>query len=379
MIPMVKADAYGLGMAEVSRALARQLPAASLHGFGVAAAGEALALRAAGWQGTVVVFTPLTPDELPELAAAGVTIAASSAAELAAWQREGRRLGRALSFHLEVDSGMGRAGVRWDEAAALAPALGAASAGLRCAGVFTHFHSADEPGLPEVALQWERFQGALEALRAAGVVPPDAAVHACNSAAALLRPELAADLVRPGIFLYGGGIPGAAPPLPVVRVAARLVRVQEVQEGASVGYGATHRAAAGERWGTVAIGYGDGLFRRLAEGGGRMLLRGRSVPIRGRISMDVTVVDLSHVPGAEVGDEVIVIGRSGKEEITVDEVARLCGTISYEVLTSLGARLPRIHSERGGDDAGRDPGAGAESTEGVPAEERPGDDTEATE
>jgi len=379
MIPMIKADGYGLGMTAVSRALARGVPEAALHGFGVAAAGEALALRAGGWDGRVIVFAPLAPDELPELAAAGVTICASSAAELAAWAGEARRLGRTLPFHLEVDSGMGRAGVRWDEAASLAPALADASGGLRCAGVFTHFHSADEPGLPEVSLQWERFGSALEALRGAGVVPAEAAVHACNSAAALRRPDLAADLVRPGIFLYGGAIPETAPPLPVVRVVARLVRVQEVPDGATVGYGATHRAEAGERWGTVAIGYGDGLFRRLAEGGGRMLIRGRSVPIRGRISMDVTVVDLSHVPGVEVGDEVVVIGSSGGEEITVDEVARCCGTISYEVLTALGARLPRVHAEPGQGSGGRDPRAGAESTEGVPAEERPGNDTEATE
>lgn len=369
---MVKADAYGLGMIEVAAALRRGPLASSVYALGVAAASEALALRAAGWQGRVIVASPATSEELPGLAAAGADVCVSSAAALEAWRREGERAGKELGFHLEVDTGMGRSGVRWDEVAGAAPSLAAAGRGMRCEGVFTHFHSADEPSLPEVELQWGRFQDALRQLRASGALPGGALVHACNSAAALRRPDLAADLVRPGIFLYGGEVFGAPPPLPVVRVAARLVRVQEVPPGATVGYGATYRAAAEERWGTVSIGYGDGVPRRLAEAGGRMLVRGHSVPIVGRISMDVTVVDLSEVAGARVGDEVVLIGRSGSEEISVDEVARRCGTIAYEVLTSLGPRLPRIHLLDASAPAPRDLSGGTESTEGVPPEERRG-------
>jgi alanine racemase len=375
MVPMLKADAYGVGMPPVARELGSAPLGESVYAFGVAAASEALALRASGWRGRVVVFSPLVPAELPELADAGVAIAVSGPAALEAWSREALRAGRELPFHLEVDSGMGRAGMRWDEAASSAAALAAAARGLRWEGVFTHFHSADEPGLPEVELQWKRFQKAVESLRELGAVPTGALVHACNSAAALRRPELSADLVRPGIYLYGGHVPDAPPPRPVVRLAARLVRIQAVPAGASVGYGATHRAGAPARWGTVAIGYGDGVSRRLAEARGRMLIRGRSVPIIGRISMDVTVVDLSNVGEAEVGDEVVVIGRSGEEEITLDEVAQLCGTISYEILTSLGPRLPRIHL---GGSGGGDPSKGGESTEGVPARSRPGNHTEAS-
>jgi alanine racemase len=377
MIPMIKADAYGLGMAAVARELGGGPLARSVHAFGVAAASEALALRAAGWNGRVIVFSPLTPEELPELAAAGVAIAVSGPEALAAWSREARRLKETLGFHLEVDSGMGRAGLRWEEAAGVAAALAVAARGARWEGVFTHFHSADEVGLPEVDVQWERFRQAVGALRDAGALPDGVPVHACNSAAALRRPALAADLVRPGIFLYGGQVPEVAAPRPVVRLVARVARVQEVPAGASVGYGATHRAAAPARWGTVSIGYGDGLPRRLAEAGGRMLVRGRSVPIIGRISMDVTVVDLSNVPGATVGDEAVVIGSSGEESITLDEVARRCGTISYEVLTSLGARLPRVYLPAGHTAPGRDPGGSAESTERVPAEERSGTDPDA--
>jgi alanine racemase len=152
--------------------------------------------------------------------------------------------------------------------------------------------------------------------------------------------------VRPGIFLYGGravaaGVDDVARPEAVAALRARLVRVREVPPGTTVGYGATHAAKAWERWGTLAIGYGDGLARALG-GRGSALVRGTRVPIVGRISMDMTVVDISSVPDAQVGDVATLIGQDGNEEITVDEVAEQAGTISYEVLTRLGSRLPRV-------------------------------------
>jgi alanine racemase len=155
------------------------------------------------------------------------------------------------------------------------------------------------------------------------------------------------DLVRPGIFLYGGRAGAGVDPEPVAAVRARVGRVAEVPAGATVGYGATHTARGAERWATLGIGYGDGLRRALYPGGGEALLRGRRVPLVGRISMDVTVVDATAVPGAAPGDVATLLGRDGEAEIQLDEVAARVGTISYEILTGLGPRLPRMYREGG--------------------------------
>jgi alanine racemase len=206
-------------------------------------------------------------------------------------------------------------------------------------GCFTHFHSADEPDLASTDAQWARFA---EALRS---VPPRArrTIHGANSAGALRRAGFGASLVRPGIYLAGAPAGGGEPPEAVAAVRARLALVREVPAGTTLGYGATYTAARPERWGTAAIGYGDGLPRALSPAGGGALVHGRRVPMIGRISMDVTVLDLTDVPEAAPGDVATLVGRDGDAEITVDEVARRVGTISYEVLTGLGPRLPRVY------------------------------------
>jgi alanine racemase len=176
----------------------------------------------------------------------------------------------------------------------------------------------------------------------------DLMVHAANSAAALRWPEYAADAVRPGIFLYGGhavGEPvvGVPQPLAVASVRARIALIRQVPPGSTVGYGATYAARGWERWATLGIGYGDGLPRSLGNRGAA-LVRGQRVPIIGRISMDMTVVDITAAGGAGVGDVATFIGRDGDAEITVDEVAQHAGTIAYEILTGFTPRLPRVET-----------------------------------
>jgi alanine racemase len=211
---------------------------------------------------------------------------------------------------------------------------------LEWEGCFTHFHSADEPVLASAEVQHERFRAALELL-------PEGAgrlLHSSNSAASVRRAGYAGDVVRPGIFIYGGEAGPGVRPEAVAALRARLGLVRRVPPGTTVGYGATYTSAREERWGTLAIGYGDGLPRRLATAGGEALVHGHRVPIIGRISMDMTVVDLTGVPGeVRAGDVATLIGRDGDEEIRVDEVASRCGTISYEILTGLGLRLPRTY------------------------------------
>ncbi|HUF49971.1 MAG TPA: alanine racemase [Longimicrobiales bacterium] len=339
IIAMVKADAYGLGAARVVRALEPLEPWA----YGVATADEGAALRELGVRRPILVFGPLPPRAVPLAARARMTATISDLPSLDRWVAAATE--SPLDFHVEIDTGMGRAGFDWRDtpqwSAAVRQRVGDA---VRWTGAMTHFHGADSADATATAAQWERFQDALKQLP---VSREDLLVHAANSAAALRWPEYAADAVRPGIFLYGGNpaLEGGAPsPQPVVAVRARLALIREVPPGSTVGYGATHVARRWERWGTLAIGYGDGLPRRLGNRGSA-IIRGRVVPFVGRISMDLTVVDITGVPEAAVGDAVTLIGADHGAEILLDDVAALAETISYEILTGLRPRLPRVEKD----------------------------------
>lgn len=340
IIAMVKADAYGLGVARVVRALEPLEP----WGYGVATADEGAALRSLGVRRPIVVFSPLAPQAMATAAAAGLVATISDLVGLEHWAAAAATHGP-LEFHVEIDTGMGRAGFDWRETPRWSAAVRAqCGERLRWTGVFTHFHGADSPDPAAAASQWARLQDALAQLP---VSREDLLVHAANSAAALRWPAYSADAVRPGIFLYGGQPAAEAAdvvsPRPVVSVRTRLVLVRDVPPGSTVGYGATHVSRGWERWGTLAIGYGDGLPRRLGNRGSA-LVRGQRVPFVGRISMDMTVVDITAVPDAVVGDVVTLIGADRGAEISVDDIAALAETISYEILTGLRPRLPRVET-----------------------------------
>ncbi len=339
MVPMVKADGYGLGAERVVRALEGRSP----WGYGVATAGEGAELRSFGIDRPILVVGPLPPADVETAVRSGLTAAISSLDGLEAWTAAATGSGAVRDFHVAVDTGMGRTGFDWREAGQWAEAIGSRlTDAVRWSGVFTHFHSADAATGEATSVQWERFRDTLVQLP----VPRERLmVHASNSAASLRWPAYGLDAVRPGIFLYGGhpapGVTGVPRPEPVAAVRARLVLVRDVPPGSTVGYGATHVARSRERWGTIAIGYGDGLRRSLGNRG-EALVRGRRVPIIGRVSMDLTTILLDGVGDAEPGDPVTLVGRDGAEEITVDDVAALVDTIGYEILTGLGKRMPRI-------------------------------------
>ena len=366
VLPVVKADGYGLGLGRVTAALA----GLGAWGFGVATAEEGAALRRLGFSGRILVVAPLPPGAEGLVLGERLTPTISDLATL-------ERLAASdptpepLSFHVDVDTGMGRSGFADGEAADWAPRVAAlARDGLRWTGISSHFHSADTADPGPARAQWLRFQESLAAVRAAipaehaGAVGPvgrspgsgpfGLLVHVASGVASLRWPEYSADLVRPGFTLYGGWPPilgGEAAevprPEPVAALRARVARVRRVAAGATVGYGATHVAGAGgARWATVALGYADGLPRRLGNRG-RFLVHGRSAPIVGRVSMDLTVVDVSGIPRVEPGDVATALGRDGEESISLAEVAGHAGTIGYEILTGLGARLPRVDVTRG--------------------------------
>lgn len=317
LLPMVKANGYGVGAVPVVRALEPLDP----WGFGVATVDEGAELRAAGISRPIVVFSPLTPALIPAYLAHALRPAIGDVASLRAWLAQGAR-----PFHLDIDTGMSRTGFRWSGDASWRDLL-AAAPGFE--GCFTHFASADSDPA-SVHHQWRRFQQVLEALP---VRPP--LVHAANSAAALQGKHYAADLVRPGIFLYGGGAAGPDPEV-VVRLRARVVAQRIVRAGESVSYGGTWTAQRDTRVATLAIGYADGLHRALSNTGA-VELHGRIAPVVGRVTMDCVMV--APDVAVELGDVATVFGGL----VSLDDQARRAGTISYELLTSLGPRVPRCY------------------------------------
>jgi alanine racemase len=318
---MVKADAYGLGAVAVARALEELDP----WGYGVATVEEGVELRRAGIERPIVVFTPATVEAWPRYWEHRLTAVLDRLQAIEAWDGP---------FHVEIDTGMGRAGIRWDDDRSLRainnPAL---------EGAFTHFHSADLSA-ESVEVQWSRF------LRAVDRMPvKPGLLHAANSAGIWrLREDL--NLVRPGIFLYGGRAGRDLPaPEPVVAVRARVVSTRVLPEGETVSYGARWRASRPTAVATLGIGYADGVPRAV-EGKAYVLMCGRVCPVIGRVTMDMVMVDAGLPAEAPATGEVAtLIGSDGGQEITIDRFAEWSGTISYEVLTRLGKRLPRIYGE----------------------------------
>jgi len=339
VIAVVKADAYGHGAVPVARALA----AAGCRRLAVLCVAEAAALRDAGLAGEILVLGGVQ-DAAEAGAAHGLrlTPVVHHPGHLELLARAAPPGAAPLPVHVEVDTGMRRMGVAEGEALALLLALAAAPA-LAVGGVFTHLARADEADLAPSREQLARFRGVLEGARARGLAP--ACVHAANSAA-LLADGLAAALpeataVRPGLLLYGAH-PGPDPAVrlePAMTLRARVVQVRRVARGEAVGYAARYRAPRPTRIATLGIGYADGV-PVAASGRGCVLWRDERLPIAGRVSMDYVGVDCGEAP-VEIGDEAILFGVGPGSRLPVEEVAACAGTISYELLVRVGARVPR--------------------------------------
>jgi len=325
LLPMVKADAYGLGAIRVARVLERLDP----WGFGVATIAEGEELRRAAIARPIVVFTPLLPDDFDAAARADLTPTLGDRDSIRRWQETGR------PWQLAIDTGMNRAGISWARVHELRDVIldGVPQ------GAFTHFHSAERNDASR-AEQERRFAEALGALP----IRP-AMIHAENSPAVEHRGPSPWDLARPGVFLYGVGS-GNAPeivPEPVVSVRARVVDLRTVPAGDTVGYGATFRASSDTRVATLAIGYADG-YRRAFGNRASVLVRGRRAPVVGVVTMDMTTIDVTDVD-CELGDAATLIGDDGGDRIDVVDVAAMGELSPYEVLTGLRGRLPRRYLE----------------------------------
>ncbi len=334
VVPMVKADAYGLGVEEVVRVLASRDP----YGFGVATVEEGLQLRTLGVTRPIMIYSPVPPGQYRAAVKHGLILSLSSLYEMRALEGAVEDASRPCPVQIEVDTGMGRAGFPAGDVDGWWPPVRDSKV-LSVAGLWTHLHSADEPDPGASRKQIKAFEALWRRLDG---LPGGALIHVANSAGGLRLDCEVANATRPGYFLYGGRVGDDAPdPEPVVDVRARVALVRQVPAGTTLGYGATYRARRTERWATVAIGYGDGLPRALGNRG-HALMRGRRVPIIGRISMDATVVDITDVAAVEPGEAVTFIGSDAGAQIALDEVADTVGTIGYEILTGLSPRLPRV-------------------------------------
>ncbi len=343
ILAVVKANAYGHGAVEVARAL----EAAGAEWLGVALPEEGAELRRAGLRASILLLGGFAPAQADLVLQHDLTAAIYRPDQVAALGAAASRRGVQASVHLKIDSGVGRLGVPAAEVPGFASVLKAAEARVRLTGAFSHLAVADDPDEKFTGIQIEVFRGAIEALRRKGLRPD--LIHLANSAAIIDHPPAWMTLVRPGIILYGyppSALVSPFPIHPVLSLKTRIIYMKEIGPGTSIGYGRTFIASRPTRVASLPVGYDDGLPRHLGNRG-YVLVRGRRAPIVGRISMDLTTVDVSQIPDAALHDEVIVLGLSGGERLGADQIASWAETISWEVLCRLGGRVPRLYL-RGG-------------------------------
>lgn len=328
---VVKADAYGLGLARVAPSLWR----AGARNFFVAHFREGLALRALLPEAVIYVLNGLLPDTAADFAAAGLRPVLGSVPEITDWSDLCRDRSASLPAAIHVDTGMHRLGLSLEEAVQLSGTF--RLLGFTPSLIMSHLACADMPGHVLTARQRVIFADVVRRF-------PGVPASLANSAGTLLGRDFRFEMVRPGIFLYGGvAIAGVPPLLPVVRLEAKVIQVSAAPAGETVGYGAAQRLKRPSRLATVAIGYADGLFRAGGSSdmvkGAEAILAGRRCELVGRVSMDLATLDITDLPehAVERGDTAIFLG----DGIGVDDLAARSGTIGYEVLTSLGARYAR--------------------------------------
>jgi alanine racemase len=335
---VVKAEAYGHGALQIAKTACK----AGASWLGVARAGEALALRAAGIDEPIFLLGWTPPGRMEALIKANVSLAFWSEAQLADISKAAEKVGGRANVHLKIDTGMSRVGVKPEAASHLAQEA-RRMPNLHLEGVFTHFAKADESDMTSTDSQLRIFREIVDNWESSGPRPP--LVHCANSAAALRKPDAVYDLVRVGIAMYGLH-PSSVCKLPgVVRPALSwkscLAQVKVLPPGRGISYGHIYTTKAEERIGTIPVGYADG-FRRVE--GNEVLVGGKRVPVVGRVTMDQIMVQLDALPSAQPGDEVVIIGSQERERISAEDVAERWGTINYEVTSGILKRVTRVYT-----------------------------------
>src|SRR5437667_3343429 len=338
IVSVVKDEGYGHGAVQVAQ-VALDSGAALL---GLVTLDEALAMRERNIKAPVLLLGDREEKELPWCLEHNLTCCVSEPHTVKKLGQLAARAGKRVSIHLKVNTGMNRYGIRWDQAGPLLELIGSTKS-LVLEGVLSHFSQSDETDKGFALLQWERFREVLHGIEQAGLRVKFR--HLCNSGGFLDLPQAHFDMARLGILPLGVYPSAVCRRLPgieaVMSVKARIAAIQKLEPGHSAGYGMRYSAASPRRLAVLPIGYGDGFPR--VRNQGCALIHGRRAPLIGGVAMDAAMVDITDIPEARLWDEAVLMGRQGSEEINVHEVAKLKGSVSYDVLTSWRARLPRIY------------------------------------
>ncbi|MGH7774395.1 MAG: alanine racemase [Candidatus Binatia bacterium] len=339
ILSMVKANAYGHGAPEVARILAEE----GSDGFGVATLEEGIELRNSGISSPILVLAGFYPEQFDELLQNNLTPAICEPELLRHLERLARSRNVSLKFHLKVDTGMGRIGFLPSEIDSWLPELGKLKA-LKLEGVYSHFSETEGVERRYSQRQVDLFRQVLRRLHSADYDAP--LIHMAKSAGVIAFPSSHFTMVRPGLMLYGiypsTKMVKQVTLKPVLSWKTRILQLKKVPKGSSISYGQTFKTKRDSRVGTLPLGYADG-YHRLLSNRGAVLVRGKRAPIVGRICMDLTMIDVTDIGDVKQGDEVVLLGNQGEETISADEMALCADTISYEVLTSISARVPRTY------------------------------------
>jgi alanine racemase len=339
ILAMVKANAYGHGAGAVSQTLAD----AGSDAFGVATLEEGVELREAGIRAPVLVLAGAYDDQIDEFFAHSLTPVVHDLSRLSTLEQAVKQRGSTLNVHLKIDTGMGRLGLVAAECPAWIGEVEKLTA-VKIAGVFSHFSHAESVAGDYTQRQLEIFNRVVARLRAGNICPP--LVHLANSAATITLPAAYFDMVRPGIMLYGVYPSPAMASLitlkPALTWKSKILQLKKVPAGASISYGQTFITKRESLIATLPVGYADG-YPRLLSNCGEVLVGGQRAQVAGRVCMDLTMIDVTDIRNVNQGDEVVLLGRQGDAEISADQIAAWANTISYEILTSISARVPRIH------------------------------------
>jgi alanine racemase len=336
---VVKANAYGHGAVEVSRSLIAQ----GVARVAVVSLDEGIVLRAAGITAPIVILGPLFPEQIRDVIAHRLTPVISDRSLLPTLAQATGSLPNAYPIHLKVETGMGRLGLATDELLALIDS-GRLPASLRIEGLMTHFADSDGSTTSQTEQQLALFQNVVNGVAARGLRIP--LIHAANSGATVRYPHSHYSLIRPGIMLYGyHTLPDSIPSpdlKPVLSLRSCIAQMRAIPTGGTISYNATFVAKRPTRVAVLPIGYADGFNRRLSNRG-EVLLHGRRAKVIGLVCMDMVMIDVTEIPEAAVGDEVVLIGRQGTDQIAAADLAEWTGTIAYETLCAIGPRVPRVY------------------------------------
>jgi alanine racemase len=348
ILAVVKSNAYGLGAVPISKALQK----AGTEWFGVTCANEGIELREAGIRKRILILTGFWPGEEKRLIKNNLTPTVFRVDDLVHWERSARalRVKRRVPFHLKINTGMNRLGISPDEIEAFVQNL-AECRHIELEGTFTHFASAEDFTAQQTDDQEKIFRDCLQRMRELGVSP--GIVHMANSGAICARPSTLGDMVRPGAILYGyyqsfdppqkkKEVVGQIRLEPSLSLRARIISVRDLGEGESVGYAARFVTSRPSRIAVINAGYADGIVR-VRTNRGCALVHGRRAPLVGTISMDLTMLDITDVPEAKLGDVVTIYGKDGDASIEVSDVAREIGTVTSDLLCALGTRVPKFY------------------------------------